>query len=195
MLTPTRRQGLLLVTIQASCSFPHSHLHLHPLFFFLLSCGSHNPKISFALSLKGRASWNHPSLPLPTSISGLVALLGTLVLPSSQAGFSATRGRAGASAQRRAGAGPAAGGGEGRRGAGPGRGGCCDSRTHRSSLTDGSESGLSALPRLPSGAHQETNGPPLLLRHRPWFPTPQGREVGRRSFKCHLPKCLNQVAA
>ena len=168
-----------MVTIQASCSFPHSHLH-HPI--FLLSCGSHNPEISFALILKRRASWNYPPLPLPTPISGLVALLGTLVLPSSQAGFSATRGRAGASAQRRAGAGAAAGGGERRSGAGPGRGGCCDSRTHRRSLTDESESGLSAPPRLPSGAHQETNGPPLLLRHRPCFrPRRGGRWVAEGS--------------
>lgn len=36
MLTPTRRLGLLLVTIQASCSFPHSHLDLHPFFFAVL---------------------------------------------------------------------------------------------------------------------------------------------------------------
>ena len=35
--------------------------------FFLLSCESHNPEISFALILKGRASWNHPRClcPLP----------------------------------------------------------------------------------------------------------------------------------
>lgn len=108
-----------------------------PSFFFFFCC----PWIAqsrdlFRFNFKREGILEPPPLPLPTSISGLVALLGTLVLPSSQAGFSATRGRAGASAQRRAGAGPAAGGGERRRGAGPGRDGCCDSRTHPRTLTD-----------------------------------------------------------
>lgn len=134
-LIPTWRLGLLLVTIQASCSFPHSHLH-HPFFFFFCCPWIAQSRDLFRFNFKREGILEPPPLPLPTSISGLVALLGTLVLPSSQAGFSATRGRAGASAQRRAGAGPAAGGGERRRGAGPGRDGCCDSRTHPRTLTD-----------------------------------------------------------
>lgn len=51
-LIPTWPLGLLLVTIRASCSFPHSHLH-HPIFFAVLWIAQSRDLFRFNLKTEG----------------------------------------------------------------------------------------------------------------------------------------------
>lgn len=122
--------------------------------------------------------------PLVLPISFLVNLLGTLVLPPSQARFSPTRGRQRlCAAAAGAGLGVASSWGRGER-----------ERRGRESHTARCESGVSVLSAAAFGCHRNTNC--TCLRGRCCFPTSKGRKRVAEvevpgGVRCHLPKRLN----